>query len=212
MTLPDILLIDKPKGITSFDVIRELRKRTGIEKMGHAGTLDPLATGLLIIGVGKGTKQLAGFLKLPKVYRAEVRFGIRTDTGDITGAVVEEKPHSGVAEAPLCAALAGLMGRLDLPVPVYSAIKKAGRPLYAYARSGRPVVPPVRPMTVTAGQLISYAELVATVEWSVESGTYIRSLAEEFGRRLGTVATLQELRRLSIGRYSVDDATPLGQF
>ena len=207
--IPEILLVDKPKGMTSFDVIRALRKKFGIEKMGHAGTLDPMATGLMIVGVGTGTKRMEEFLKLPKVYEAEIKLGVRTDTGDITGAVVEVKSISQISEEKVCTALAGMVGELSLPVPAYSAIKKQGKPLYKYAREGETVELPIKPMSVSAVSSSSYIDGVLTATFSVGSGTYIRSLAEEIGRRLGTVATLQNLRRISIGSFDVKNAMTL---
>ena len=115
----NILLIDKPKGITSFDCIRILRRKLGVRKMGHAGTLDPMATGLMIISVGEGTKRLQELLKLPKVYEAEILFGIKTDTGDITGKILEESKVSGQMSdvTKLSEVLTGMVGKLELPVP-----------------------------------------------------------------------------------------------
>lgn len=204
-----VLLIDKPQGITSFDVIRRLRRQTGIFKMGHAGTLDPMASGLMIIGIEQGTKKLAEYLKLDKTYAAEITLGILTDTGDVTGNIVERKdvPILSLNDIRVC--LSGMVGVLNLPVPVYSAIKKGGKPLYSYAREGRKVSVPVKKMVVLDAQLISKNGNVISVEFSVGSGTYIRSLAEEFGRRMGTVATLSALRRTSIGPFKVEDAQAL---
>src|SRR3989339_1366365 len=148
----DIMLIDKPKGITSFDVIRRLRKKTGIKKMGHAGTLDPLASGLMIIGVEKGTKKLNDYLKLDKVYEAEVLLGIRTATGDMEGEIVEEREISneerGQIENNLQNILNGLVGEIELPVSIYSAIKKDGVELYKRARRGEEVEAPIRKMRI----------------------------------------------------------------
>ena len=120
----NILLIDKPKGITSFDVIRALRKKLGMIKMGHAGTLDPLATGLMLVGVGEGTKELGGLLGLPKTYEAEVLLGVKTETGDLEGATMEETAVSEINEGEVKKVLAGMVGTLLLPVPKYSAVKR----------------------------------------------------------------------------------------
>lgn len=204
-----VLLIDKPQGITSFDVIRRLRRQTGIFKMGHAGTLDPMASGLMIIGIEQGTKKLAEYLKLDKTYAAEITLGILTDTGDVTGNIVERKDVPTLSLSDISVCLRGMVGVLNLPVPLYSAIKKKGKPLYSYAREGRKVSVPVKKMVVLDAQLIGKNGNVISVEFSVGSGTYIRSLAEEFGKRLGTVATLSELRRTSVGPFKVKDAQAL---
>jgi tRNA pseudouridine55 synthase len=204
----DLLLVDKPKGITSFDVIRRLRKELGIRKMGHAGTLDPLATGLLLIGVGEGTKQLSSLIGLPKTYEAEIKLGSATDSGDMTGAVTAEAPVPNLSKEEVEKVVLGMKGTHALEVSLFSAIKRGGKPLYEYAREGKEVEKPVRDMTVRDARLISFSESgdVVSAFFDVSSGTYIRSLAEELGRRLGTVAHIQNLRRTSIGEYKVSDA------
>jgi len=209
--LPEFILVDKPKGITSFDVIRRLRRVYPDAKMGHAGTLDPRATGLMIVGLNKGTKQLEKFLKLSKVYKAEIVFGLRTDTGDLDGNILEEKEYIEISNIEIANKILSLVGSHILPVSIYSAIKKEGKPLYAYARQGIAVNAPERSMTVTSavmGDIWEYnGKKYVQVTFDVTSGTYIRSLAEELGRRLGVPATLSELRRLSIGEHQVDDPT-----
>lgn len=221
-----ILLIDKPEGISSFDVIRALRKKLGITKIGHAGTLDPLASGLLIIGAGEGTKRLAEYIKLPKTYCVEVLLGIRTDTGDLEGRVVEEHTqHFDISKDEIENVLADMIGVLELPVPAYSAVKQGGVPLYKKARRGEKVELPVKEMSVTRADLYdirpadsigqaSYknGHYVLSLEFDVGSGTYIRSLAEELGRRLGYPATVQKLRRLSIGGFTIEQAKQLSDF
>jgi len=203
------LLIDKPQGITSFDVIRILRKKIGIRKMGHAGTLDPMATGLLIIGIEGDTKKLSQFLKLDKVYEAEIEFGVRTDTGDRDGVVVEEKEVPNLTAEEIVSQLHSLVGTQLLPVPIYSAIKKNGNPLYSYARSGRAVEIPLKNMEIKSAEYLSYLERKIKVQFHVGSGTYVRTLAEELGKKLGTVATLSQLRRTSIGDFKVENAETL---
>jgi tRNA pseudouridine55 synthase len=222
MELPEILLIDKPKGITSFDVIRILRKETGIRKFGHAGTLDPLASGLMILGVNNGTKKLSEYIKLDKEYVAEIRIGERRTTGDLEGAVAEEKEVETLSRIDIESALVKLVGSITLPVSAYSAIKKEGTPLYKKARAaerkGETIDDlPLRVMEVFKAELIKeYPEIIegkkryiAQVSFHVGSGTYIRSLAEELGRLLGYPATLQGLRRTKIGEFKVEDARHL---
>lgn len=205
-----IILVDKPKGITSFDVIRRLRITHGKRKMGHAGTLDPMATGLMIIATDADTKKLSEFLGLPKTYEAEITLGVRTDTSDMDGKIVEEKAiPSSVTKEQVVRVLQSLVGDTDLPVSVYSALKRAGKPLYEYAREGKEVEVPVRAMHVDSVIFDGFDGLKVRATFAVGSGTYIRSLAEEVGKRLGTVATLSALRRTVIGGFSVANASKL---
>jgi len=225
MALPELLLLDKPKGITSFDVIRRLRRNyttahngEKAPKLGHAGTLDPLATGLMIIGVGPGTKRLTDLTKLNKEYLAEIRIGERRTTGDMEGEVLEEKAvveTLAVLESKIQSVLEDMIGELELPVSAYSAIKVDGVAMYKRARkaekTGELVTEvPLRSMKVFAAELftvkVSEGKPYATVRFFVGSGTYIRSLAEEVGRRIGYPATLQNLRRTQVGQFDIDDA------
>ena len=214
----NILLIDKPKGITSFDVIRILRKKLKIRKIGHAGTLDPLATGLLIIGIGKATKLLNQYVKLDKTYEAEILFGVKTDTGDIDGKVIEKKSIPQLSDQKINRVINSLVGEIDLPVPKYSAIKRNGKPLYKYAREGKEIIVPIKKMRINwiKGSSLHYNSQSSSVPQTnistihialnVSSGTYVRSIAEEIGDRLGTVATIMNLRRIQIGQFSIDQA------
>ena len=219
MELPqNILLIDKPKGITSFDVICRLRTKLGIRKMGHGGTLDPLASGLMIIAKNEGTKLLTNYLKLDKEYIAEVLIGERRSTGDMEGEILEEKPVACLDEREVENVLNEMLGTLTLSVSAYSAIKKNGVPMYKHARkaekTGEAITElPMREMIVKETELLnteySNERCVLTVRFFVGSGTYIRSLAEELGRRLGYPATLRNLRRTKIGEFDIKDAETL---
>ncbi len=204
-----ILLIDKPKGITSFDVIRKLRQKLNIRKMGHAGTLDPFATGLLIVAIGSATKKLTEFLKLPKTYETEILFGIQTDTGDITGKILKDENVSLDIEK-VKEVLKDVVGILALSVPAYSAIKVSGEPLYKKARAGEVFETPVKNMEIRRVVFVDlYKEddkAVLKALFDVGSGTYIRSLAEEIGKRLGVPATVRELRRTQIGDMNIEQA------
>ena len=221
--MEEILLIDKSKGITSFDVIRRVRKQINVKKIGHAGTLDPLATGLMILGVGPGTKKLTELIKLDKDYIAEVLIGESRTTGDMEGDIIESVEKVELDPAQILVAVAGLVGTVTLPVSAYSAIKKDGVPMYKRARAaeklGEVVTDvPMRDMKVnsaTVGNIeVVFADtamttinrLVVTVNFSVGSGTYIRSLAEELGRRLGYPATLANLRRTRVGEFKIEDS------
>ena len=210
--MENLLLIDKPPGITSYDVIRRLKPRFPKgTKIGHAGTLDPQATGLMIIGVGPGTKKLNSYLKLPKIYEAEVLFGVKTDSGDLDGKIMEEKTVERLDSTILGDAISKMVGKIRLAVPMYSAVKIGGQPLYKYARRGAATVTaPEKEMEIKSAKLhdlqCASGRCVANVTLEVASGTYIRSIAEELGRRLGLPATLQNLRRMSIGEFKVEDA------
>jgi tRNA pseudouridine55 synthase len=225
MSLPELLLIDKPLNITSFDVIRRLRRQYSenhagekAPKMGHAGTLDPLATGLMIIGVGPGTKRLTNLTKLNKEYVAEIRIGEQRSTGDLEGDILDEaKVSESLKELQIkvASALGDMVGELELPVSAYSAIKVDGVPMYRRARKaereGELVSEvPVRIMKVFVADLFTIKKgeqkPYATVRFYVGSGTYIRSLAEELGRRIGYPATLQNLRRTKVGEFDIDSA------
>ena len=216
--VPELLLIDKPKGITSMDVIRILRRQLQIKKIGHAGTLDPLARGLMLVGVGAGTKKLTELIKLDKEYVAEIRIGERRTTGDLEGEIMEEKEVVELAQDEVEKALETLLGMQTLPVSAYSAIKVDGVPMYKRARKAEKTGEivsevPVRDMRVDDVELQKFevgdGRAVATVRFVVGSGTYIRSLAEELGCRLGYPATLQNLRRTKVGEFDIKDARPL---
>src|SRR3989344_1227832 len=206
----EIVLIDKPKGPTSFDMVSRLRRKLGIRKIGHAGTLDPLASGLLILGVGKGTKKLADLIKLPKTYEAEILLGVSTDTGDLEGKVLKEQEIETLDIKEVKRVIKGLVGKLLLKVPAYSAIKVKGERLYKIAREGRKIDLPEKEMEVTKAVfkscLKSEKHYVLKVVLDVKSGTYVRSLAEEIGWRLTVPATLKNLKRTKIGRFNLKDA------
>ena len=224
--LPSIILIDKPSGMTSFDVIRILRKKTGIRKFGHAGTLDPLATGLMILGVNEGTKELTNFIKLDKEYIAEIRLGESRSTDDLEGEITEEtEVDSTISLEKIETTVATLVGTLSLPVSAYSAIKKDGVPLYKKARKAAEqgtvfTDVPMRDMVVYEAELLSHKSIiidgkkryVVTVRFAVASGVYIRSLGREFGKRIGYPATLQSLRRTKVGNFDIKDAKTLEGF
>ncbi|MCD6086206.1 tRNA pseudouridine(55) synthase TruB [bacterium] len=212
----EILLIDKPKSISSFEVIRILRKKLKVKKIGHSGTLDPLASGLLIIGVGKGTKKLKDFLKLPKVYLTEILLGRETETGDQDGKVLVEKEIEDLPVEKVKKVLTEIKGKHCLPVPKYSAIKRKGVPLYKLARKGIDFQPPKKMMEVYSIKFLSLTKkdrfFLLKVEIFCSSGTYIRSLAEEIGRRLSLPASLFNLRRTKIGKFKIEEAKKLEDF
>lgn len=219
----EILLINKPVGITSFDVIRRLRRALSIKKMGHAGTLDPLASGLMIIGVGTGTKKLAGLVKLDKEYVAEILVGQKRTTSDMEGEVVEEVLVREIfSDEKISRILASLVGEVVLPVSAYSAIKVDGVPMYIRARTAEKTGAvitevPIRTMRVYEAKLVSISSVtqdkknfpLLQVRFFVGSGTYVRSLAEEVGKRLGYPACLYSLCRTKVGEFSLKEAQDL---
>lgn len=221
-----VLLIDKPAGMTSHDVVARVRKIIGERRVGHTGTLDPFATGLLVILVGRATR-LAQFLSgAEKEYEAVIRFGYATDTGDVTGARIERvEPHAEMRSAPslrideIQAAMASLNGEIEQVPPMYSAKKIQGKKLYEFARAGQSVErQPVR-VTIREFEILSPADelLRANDDGSVDlrvrvvcsAGTYIRTLAEDLGRKLGIGSHLAELRRPRAGLFQIDEALTL---
>ncbi len=209
-TLPEIILTDKPFGISSFDVIRIVQKHFGKIKIGHAGTLDPRATGLMILGVGKGTKQLTELTGLDKTYVADILLGQKTKTGDLEGEVVEEKKDFDLNKKDVEEKIMSLQGIQHLPVSLFSAIKKDGKPLYQYARNGKEVEQPVREMKIHKAEFLDCYPFqdfyITRARFEVSKGTYIRSLGEELGKRLGVPATLHSLRRVRVGEYDISQA------
>jgi tRNA pseudouridine55 synthase len=209
-----VLVCDKPGGITSHDVVARVRRLAGQRRVGHGGTLDPPATGVLVLALGRATRLLPFLPTEPKRYLAEVAFGAETDTLDATGTVTATADAAGVDEAALRAALAGFVGpQLQVP-PMVSAIKVGGERLYAKARRGEEVDRAPRPIVIQALELLGFTggeRPRATLEVTCSGGTYVRSLAADLGRALGTLAHLAALRRTAVGRFTEADAHTLGE-
>jgi tRNA pseudouridine55 synthase len=195
-----VLLVDKPSGPSSFGVIADIRRRTRA-RTGHAGTLDPFATGLLIVLSGSATKVASCFVGLDKRYLAVIDLTARTSTGDPEGEIVEYSSAPGADE--LDERLAALRGEIELPIPAASAVKIGGERAYRLARRGVAVEMPTRRSRVDALDLITYTDGVATLDLRVSSGTYVRAIAEALGGHC------RELRRLEVGPFSVEEADPL---
>lgn len=208
--LPELLAVDKPFGISSFDVIRILQKHFGKIKIGHAGTLDPRATGVLLLGIGKGTKKLSEFVGLDKAYIADILLGQKTTTGDLEGEILEEQKDIQCSKKEIEDAVLSLEGEQILPVSIFSALKKNGKPLYKYAREGREIEAPQKPMKIYKAETLDIYKqqdfVFVRVCFSVSKGTYIRSLAEEIGKRLNIPATLAHLRRMKVGDFSIENS------
>lgn len=200
-----LLLMDKPKAWTSHDLVAFVRKSLRMKEVGHCGTLDPLASGLMVVLLGEGTKVSNYILDQDKTYEVHARLGIETDTFDMDGKVVAEKPVQ-VSTERLAAALARLTGALELPVPIFSAVKVDGQKLYEKARRNEDVVLPVKTMEFKTVELLGFDGAVARVRISCSKGSFIRAWVQELGKLLETGATVQELRRLRSEPYSVERA------
>jgi len=207
-----ILNIDKPMDWTSFDVVRKVRYSTRIKKVGHAGTLDPFATGVLIVLTGKNTKRQNEFMDMPKTYEAEILLGKQTDTGDRTGTVVESAPIPELSDALILAALAEFNGDIEQIPPMYSAKKVDGQKLYKLARKGKVVERKPSLITIYDIQLTSWSSDQINICVKCGRGTYIRVLAEDIALKLGTLAHVKELKRTAIGDYRVEDALSIPEF
>jgi tRNA pseudouridine55 synthase len=207
--LTGALLVDKPAGLTSHDVVSRARRLARQRRCGHTGTLDPFATGLLVLCLGRATR-LARFLsELPKSYLATVRFGFATDTYDRTGRAEGEPTEICPGPDELEAALAGFLGPQKQRPPVFSAKRVGGKRSHRMARAGVPFRPEAVEVEVQELRLLSLTPPRARLEATVSSGTYIRSLAHDLGRRLGTGAHLEELRRIRVGSFRVEEASTL---
>jgi tRNA pseudouridine55 synthase len=200
-----LLLVDKPAGVTSHDVVDVVRRGLGTRKVGHAGTLDPMATGLLLIGVGRATRLLRFLGTLPKTYEGTMRLGVETTTLDADGDVVREA-EGDVTETDIRDAMRALVGESLQRPPAYSAVKVGGRKLYEAAREGERLEAEPRPVRVDAFDLLSHDAPDATFRVTCSGGTYVRVLAADVGAALACGAHLVALRRTAIGPYSVDDA------
>lgn len=205
--LSGLLLIDKPAGITSHDAVDRVRRAVGTRKVGHAGTLDPMATGLLLVGVGRATRLLRFLAELPKEYEGSGVLGIETTTLDAEGEVVREAAVHVDAKA-LRRSMAGLVGEIEQVPPAYSAVKVGGQKLYRAARQGRPVPAAPRRVTVFAFDLRRFDPPRFEFAARCSGGTYVRSLVADVGSALGCGAHLETLRRTAIGPFDVQHAEP----
>ncbi len=205
-----IFLFDKPKGITSHDAVELLRRKISLKKIGHTGTLDPMATGLLIMLVGSATAAQSAMQGSAKVYSGTILFGAETDTWDAEGRITAEAPVPDLGEEAVKKAVAAFSGTIIQQVPPYSAVRHKGKHLYKLARQNKPVPEIKREVEV---RWLSWAAKPPALEFEAEcsGGTYIRSIACEMGRLLGSRAHLSVLRRLSIGSWSVRDAVTAGE-
>ncbi|WP_297487234.1 tRNA pseudouridine(55) synthase TruB [uncultured Cetobacterium sp.] len=199
-----IIVIDKPKGITSFDVIRVLRRTLRERRIGHTGTLDPLATGILVICVGRATKLAQDIEGYGKEYIADFELGYKTDTYDIEGKVVDTVSDINVSREELVEALSKYKGDIKQVPPMYSAIKVDGKKLYELAREGIEIERKSRDVTISSLELLDYSNKKVKIDCEVSKGTYIRSLIYDIGEDLKTFATMTDLRRTRVGEETLD--------
>src|SRR4249919_2169876 len=204
-----LLLVDKSSGMTSHDAVDVVRRSLGTRKVGHAGTLDPMATGLLVLGVGRATRLLRYLGELPKTYAATGRLGEETDTLDADGEIVRTAPVD-VSLAELQRACASLVGESMQTPPAYSAVKVGGRKLYEAARGGEVLEAPARPIRVDAFDVTAFEGRYLEARITCSGGTYVRVLVADVGRSLGCGAHLVALRRTAIGSLRVEEARPPG--
>ena len=204
--LDGVLLVDKPAGLSSNQALQHAKHRLNAAKAGHTGTLDPLASGLLVFCFGQATRYAQFPLEAPKSYEACVRLGTATATGDAEGEVVQTAPVAGLSRDFIESTLGGFVGSYRQTPPMYSALKRDGVPLYRYARAGVTVERAPREVEIEACELLDWQDAELKIRVVCGKGTYVRTLAEDLGVALGTVAHLGGLRRLSVGPFRVESA------
>ncbi len=206
-----ILNINKPEGRTSFSVVAMVKRLSGERRVGHAGTLDPMATGVLPVCLGQGTRVTEFLVDTTKTYRAQIELGVTTDTYDASGKVTHKTTPSGISQEQLESALASFRGLIQQTPPLYSAVKFHGRPLYQWARAGIEVERKSKPVRIDHLEIIDWQPPVVTIEVVCGKGTYIRSLAHDLGQILGCGATLNSLVRLRCGLFDIKDTVSVSQ-
>ena len=203
-----ILIVNKRKNMTSRDVVDIACKKLNTRKIGHTGTLDPLAEGVLVLAVNKGLKLVDDITALDKEYIAEVTLGIKTDTLDITGNVLEEK-NEHIKKEDLINVLNSFKGSYHMTVPIYSAVKVNGKKLYEYAREGKKVELPTKDVFINEIELISFEDNKFLFKCNVSKGTYIRSLINDICKELNVIGTMSNLKRTKQGRFNIEDSISL---
>ena len=203
-----IINVCKEKNMTSRDVVNIISKHLHTKKVGHTGTLDPLATGVLIVCTNHDTKLVDILTSKNKEYIATMRLGIQTDTGDITGNIIKRATYK-VTKDQIIKVLNNFLGSSTQTVPIYSAVKINGKKLYAYARNGEEVTLPTREINISSIELLDYHDDLIKFKVTVSKGTYIRSLIEDIGKTLQTVATMEDLVRTKQGNYKIEDSYTL---
>ncbi|GAB4371227.1 MAG: hypothetical protein Kow0042_13850 [Calditrichia bacterium] len=207
-----IININKPVHWTSFKVVRAVRKITGIKKVGHAGTLDPFATGVLLIGVGKATKILNSLMKLPKEYLAQLQLGACTDTLDVTGKIVQQETVPPLTQQQIRDVLKKFEGIIQQRIPDFSAAKVGGKRLYKLARQGKTIPELYKSVEIHRIELVDFGPDWIRFRTLCSRGTYIRTLGADIARELGTVGYLKQLIRTRIGEYTLSSALSITDF
>jgi tRNA pseudouridine55 synthase len=207
--LSGILNVDKPPGITSHDVVNAIRRVAGQRKVGHAGTLDPMATGVLLVCLGQATRVAEYLMARPKRYRATIALGTTTDTFDAQGEILGSGGRTDFTPEEIEWALASFLGRIEQVPPMHSALKRGGQALYRLARQGKTVELKPRPVEIEEVVILDWTPPSLVVEVACSPGTYVRSLAHDLGQRLGSGAHLAALIRLSSGRFTLEEAVSL---
>jgi len=204
-----VLIINKPAGMTSFDVVRQVRRMTKTRRVGHAGTLDPMATGVLPVAVGTATRLIEYLMAGDKTYRATLKLGSVTDTQDSEGQVLKEKPWESVDRESINSAVENFVGEIEQLPPMYSALKKDGQPLYKLARQGLEVEREPRKVHVKSLFVDEFSPPYMTFTVDCSKGTYVRTLCHDIGQMLGCGAHMTDLRRLTCGRFTLATSHPL---
>jgi tRNA pseudouridine55 synthase len=206
-----VLNLDKPGGTTSHDVVKRIRQLTGVRRVGHAGTLDPLATGVLLVCMGRTTRLVEYLVGQPKVYEASVRLGQATETYDADGSITFEKPVDAITLQRIEKGLSQFRGPIRQRPPMYSAVKQNGQPLYKLARRGITIERAWREVTIHELVLLDWTPPDCKLRIACSSGTYVRSLAHDLGELLGCGAHIAALRRTAIGSFKIETAVPLAE-
>lgn len=209
MTYSGMLNIVKPAGMTSFEVVARVKELTGERRAGHAGTLDPDATGVLPVALGQATRLIEFLADSTKVYRTEIGLGITTDTYDASGSVIFHKDSSGISEGMVKTALASFLGVIQQVPPMYSALRHNGKRLYELARAGISIERKRREVHIYRVDLVNYTNPFLTIEVECGKGTYIRSIASDLGEALGCGAYMKGLTRLKVGPFGIEDGISL---
>jgi tRNA pseudouridine55 synthase len=204
-----IAIINKPSGITSHDVVSRVRRIFNMRRVGHAGTLDPLATGVLVILLGKSTKLFDKFVAFDKAYAATLKLGTQTTSADITGTVIEQRPFEDITKEQVAEILTQFLGESDQFPPMVSAVKFKGERLYKLARKGMVVDRPSRRIRIDALRLVEFKLPEVRFYLECSKGTYVRTLAEDVGQRLGCGACITQIERTKVGPFVIEDAVRL---
>lgn len=207
--LEGILIVNKPSGITSHDVVQKIRKKFGMKRVGHAGTLDPLATGVLVVLLGKSTKLFDQFVTFDKAYRATLILGLKTSSADIQGKVLAENSYHNISEHQIRESFQKFIGEIYQIPPMVSAIKHKGKKLYQLARAGIEVEREPRKVTISQLKLEKIILPHVTFDVDCSKGTYIRTLAEDIGNDLGCGACISQIERTKVGKFRLDEAVKI---